>query len=151
MKMTVGLITLGFIVLLCPVQNSRSPGRQLSVVEMKEIRGGQSGPPGGHEHNSDTKCAHVDWGASTGFDENPCAADDDCPVDVEACVGVQEYESTNTFWKCIPWLLTRTCTVSNDTATCMFSVPCVVEDGHCIPDPIVNGTSLVVAPTSCAD
>ena len=145
MKLTVGCIALGCIVLTWLVQNSASPGRQLSSAEMREIRGGQLG---GHEHGN-KKCAHVDntWG------ENPCVADENCPVDVEACAGVQEYASTNVFWKCIPWLATRTCTVSTETATCVFSVPCVVVNNQCVgnPDPLVPGTSVVEAPTSCAD
>ncbi len=147
MKKTIFLGSFGFLVLLCFGRNETTTGQMLTVEEMRNVVGGQEDPGDPGQATLNRHCAHIDHGSSA----NPCAADVDCPSVPESCAGVQEYESSNTFWKCIVWLTPKRCGLSTETATCLFSVPCVLVNGICVadPDPNTNGTSLVTASTSC--
>ena len=141
MKWSIVFLVVGFCAALPPNEQARN----LSVVELHELSGGQElGDPVSLDLNR--KCAHIE----AGWGENPCEADEFCPTDVSECSGVHEYSSTATFWKCIPWLFERKCTVSETTATCLFSVPCGIFNGECGPHPTANGTWLASAPTSCS-
>ena len=140
------IVTLVVVVVGGLLYQPTDSSRTLDKTGMCKVWGGQEmEDPGTQQLNR--RCVHVDAVYGT----NPCVANESCPTDVSECTGIQEYTSTDTFWKCMPWLFTSHCTVSQQTATCLFSLPCGVFDGVCQgnPDPFAVATAVVAAPTDC--